>query len=268
MVAKMSANIGAAVGDAPADVKRTPDGKPTSDTSSYDVQGFNPRKDKIVRKEDGGTYAVSSSGAFPDTLVEHDGVDAQFKGGVRQSTDKRLKEAKRENAKDPYMSKEGAAERAAYIDEELKRRDDQRNADKASNQKVLDDMEAKARQQREDQGLGKAKPKTEPKPEPKSQSRKDIEKTGIRMSTGETVNGERLGKALDQVADDIEQKARKARNDPGNYPPNVSDRIKDQYLESDLQRAQKIRDGMITNVSDLMLVNGAVTGEDAPVLPK
>jgi hypothetical protein len=100
---------------------------------------------------------------------------------------------------------------------------------------------------------------------PKSETRQALEANGFSYR-GVMYKGKVLGDALDSLADRIERDARSARNNPNEYPSNVSDAVKEQYLRQALEDAQSVRDGTITGVSWAQYLGNELTGQSTPLL--
>jgi len=89
----------------------------------------------------------------------------------------------------------------------------------------------------------------------------------FKASTGEVFRGERLNRALQNIAKDIRKNALETYNNPESYPDHVSQAIKDNLLKESQYRAYKISYGMIDNLTDLQLLNTELTGNCVPLLP-
>jgi hypothetical protein len=89
----------------------------------------------------------------------------------------------------------------------------------------------------------------------------------FRTHTGEVVSGERLTKALNQVADDWARLARDIRAEDA-YASHVDEATKERDLQTMLAEAEAIRGGRIASMSVAQSVNTALTGECIPLLGK
>ncbi len=89
----------------------------------------------------------------------------------------------------------------------------------------------------------------------------------FRTHKGEEISGERLTDALNKVADDWADNARKIRQED-EYASHVSEKEKDDTLLKDLEYAEEIRRGEKTNNFTIwQRVNQELTGESVPFLP-
>lgn len=85
---------------------------------------------------------------------------------------------------------------------------------------------------------------------------------------GEKVSGKKLSDALNKVADDWAESAKKVREEDA-YASHVSEKEKDEVLSKDLNRAEEIRRGEnINNLTIQQRINTELTGEEVPILPK
>lgn len=113
----------------------------------------------------------------------------------------------------------------------------------------------------------KEKVEDKPAPEVKVEEpvKKEEEKT-FTTHTGENVSGEKLTKALNKVADDWADNAKKVREEDA-YAKHVTEKQKDENLQKGLERAEEIRRGEnINNFTIQQRINTELTGEAVPLL--
>lgn len=88
----------------------------------------------------------------------------------------------------------------------------------------------------------------------------------FKTHTGEVITGERLQKAFDKVADDWANLGLKIRKDD-EYAAHVTEEEKDANLTRDLESADNIRAGNISDFTIWQRINTELTGECVALLP-
>lgn len=84
---------------------------------------------------------------------------------------------------------------------------------------------------------------------------------------GKVRDGEALKKAFNTVADFYHKNAHSIRQQDC-YASHVSEELKDDNLQKDLSRAERVRGGSITDFGIWQRINQELTGECIALLPK
>jgi len=101
------------------------------------------------------------------------------------------------------------------------------------------------------------------------QDRKAIQEEKVEFTTskGEKVSGEKLQKALNQVADDMIELENRIR-EGDEYASHVSEKTKDENLKKGIELAERVRKGeKMGNMTIAQRINQKLTGETVAILP-